>query len=731
MKKKSIKRVLSMVLGTAMLLSLIPATVLADDPLPSVRYVDSNGQYQTCSSYSVVDATDNEWETGWYVVESNDTKKVGFQDRIEINGDVKLILNDTTVLHALRGIHVSPGNRLTIYGRSIDLQDPTGGGPGGTLVASTALNEYDYAAIGGNAHEKNGTITICSGRVSAEPRDTGAAGIGTGNYTDRQDYLADTTGYGNDPMGGTITICKAYVAARGGYNAAAIGGGDYADAQGVMVKGGTVRAIGNANKQQTKADDGLIGAAAIGGGREGCLTMFGMNGGDVIAASCGIGSGVGDGYGASRTSFRNRAIGVSGGSLLAISSWGTAAMMGGKGQDMSKFHDSVVEVYDAGKISYLDVDGWVEKSENVERVVTLDISEYKNHNLIYIEPCDHAEHTFVCDASSHTEKCATCRTSFGTEKHHFLDNSVCEVCGYEVPVVFGVQPYLTGRITLSYFFVLSDTMKNDPNAYVSFTSSGKTWKIKFKDAEYLTDEHAFRIDVPVDAMNLADSIVINVYNGNNEKQALVSRSGQNYADTGFSYSIKEYAEHINANGTNADLATAIYNYGAMVCNYFKKSYGAWEPYMSELAQVTEEDLAPYALSTNGKSNRPDCITRTTICVSFDSDNTLRITYYLNNASDIENLTFTLDGQPFTPKKLSDKAYAIDVENIAAPDLDVPHTFVVSDSVKTYTIEASAMSYALTSIKSGNDKRANLGKAFYLYNQAANAFFATQSNETEY
>ena len=731
MKRKSIKRMLSMVLGTAMLLSLIPATVLADDPLPSVRYVDSNGQYQTCSSYSVVDATDNEWETGWYVVESNDTKKVGFQDRIEINGDVKLILNDTTVLYALRGIHVSPGNRLTIYGRSVNLQDPTGGGPGGTLVASTALNEYDYAAIGGNAHEKNGTITICSGRVSAEPRDTGAAGIGTGNYTDRQDYLADTTGYGNDPLGGTITICKAYVAACGGYNAAAIGGGDYADAQGVMVKGGTVRAIGNANKQQTKADDGLIGAAAIGGGREGCLTMFGMNGGDVIAASCGIGSGVGDGYGASRTSFRNRAIGVSGGSLLSISSWGTAAMMGGKGQDMSKFHDSVVEVYDAGKISYLDVDGWVEKSETVERVVTLDISEYKNHNLIYIEPCDHAEHTFVCDASSHTEKCATCRTSFGTEKHHFLDNSVCEVCGYEVPVVFGVQPYLTGRITLSYFFVLSDTMKNDPNAYVSFTSSGKTWKTKFKDAEYLTDDHAFRIDVPVDAMNLADSIVINVFNGNNEKQALVSRSGQNYADTGFSYSIKEYAEHINANGTNADLATAIYNYGAMVCKYFKKSYGAWEPYMSELAQVTEKDLAPYALSTNGKGNRPDCISRTTICVSFDSDNTLRITYYLENDADLSKLSFLLDGVEYQPKKLADGVYAVDVEKIAAPDLDVAHRFWVRDADKIYKIEASAMSYALTSMKSGDENRANLGKAFYLYNQAANAFFATQSNETEY
>ena len=157
----------------------------------------------------------------------------------------------------------------------------------------------------------------------------------------------------------------------------------------------------------------------------------------------------------------------------------------------------------------------------------------------------------------------------------------------------------------------------------------------------------------------------------------------------------------------------------MVCNYFKDSYGDWNPDLNALNAVTEETLAPYALKTNGKENRPAGISRTTIRVSFDSDNTLRITYYLTDDSEIKNLKFTLDGQTYTPKPLGTGVYAIDVEDIAAPDLDVPHTFVVSDSNKTYTIEASAMSYALTSMKSGDEKRANLGKAFYLYNQEAN------------
>ena len=34
----------------------------------------------------------------------------------------------------------------------------------------------------------------------------------------------------------------------------------------------------------------------------------------------------------------------------------------------------------------------------------------------------------------------------------------------------------------------------------------------------------------------------------------------------------------------------------------------------------------------------------------------------------------------------------------------------------------ALSYAYTSVKNGDSARQNLGKALYLYNQAANAYF---------
>lgn len=51
-----------------------------------------------------------------------------------------------------------------------------------------------------------------------------------------------------------------------------------------------------------------------------------------------------------------------------------------------------------------------------------------------------------------------------------------------------------------------------------------------------------------------------------------------------------------------------------------------------------------------------------------------------------------------------------------------HTFTITDGTDTYTVSASALSYALSSILNGTPERQNLGKALFLYNQAANAFF---------
>ena len=81
----------------------------------------------------------------------------------------------------------------------------------------------------------------------------------------------------------------------------------------------------------------------------------------------------------------------------------------------------------------------------------------------------------------------------------------------------------------------------------------------------------------------------------------------------------------------------------------------------------------------------------------------------------------MDGTETAPTKKGKNAY-LQVKNIAAPNLDTPHTFTVTDGTDTYTVTASALSYAYTSVKNGDSARQDLGKALYLYNQAADAYF---------
>ena len=49
-------------------------------------------------------------------------------------------------------------------------------------------------------------------------------------------------------------------------------------------------------------------------------------------------------------------------------------------------------------------------------------------------------------------------------------------------------------------------------------------------------------------------------------------------------------------------------------------------------------------------------------------------------------------------------------------------FTMQEHADTYTVTASALSYAYTSVKSGTEARRDLGKALYLYSQAADAMF---------
>lgn len=134
------------------------------------------------STYQV-SADSKKWTDGrWYVV----TDDVTIENRISINGTVRLVLCDGVTLNAPNGISLKSGNSLIIYGQT---------------NGSGILNANNNGIAAGIGSENEGTC-------------------------------------------GNLTINSGTVNATGGYLAAGIGGGDYGSSGTVTINGGTVNATG-------------------------------------------------------------------------------------------------------------------------------------------------------------------------------------------------------------------------------------------------------------------------------------------------------------------------------------------------------------------------------------------------------------------------------------------------------------------------------------------------------
>lgn len=249
----------------------------------SYRYYE-NGTWKTdwVTDYTIVTSgMDTTWGSGWYVVDSN----VTIDNRVIVNGEVRLILKDNYQLTAKKGIQVEDSvdgtttSKLSIYGQS----------ESETMGKLIANSEDKDAAIGSSSYHTNykcGTITINGGHIEAHPGSC-AAGIGGG---------------GNTASGGYITINggKVIATAIGSMgDPAAIGGGGWNHVRGgcvdaIVINGGIISAmgcnkgIGNGawkSNGSITINGGTITANGVGAGNNGSTMTTTINGGTVICES--------------------------------------------------------------------------------------------------------------------------------------------------------------------------------------------------------------------------------------------------------------------------------------------------------------------------------------------------------------------------------------------------------------------------------------------------------------
>ena len=204
---------------------------------------------KTCDNGVPVTSSTSSWSNSTYVVNED----VTITERIEISGNVSLILCDGKTLTAKRGITVGENKTLTIFAQS---------GGTGTLIASalnvkddTNGNIYLGAAIGGTHsvefdHDQTiycGTINIHGGQITADASNqtiTPSSGVPSSNG-------GVSAGIGGSYLyGGTVAIYGGTVNAIGCANGEGIGSGNSGDS-GILKLGKGVTCYGGTSENPT------------------------------------------------------------------------------------------------------------------------------------------------------------------------------------------------------------------------------------------------------------------------------------------------------------------------------------------------------------------------------------------------------------------------------------------------------------------------------------------------
>ena len=285
-------------------------------------------------------------------------------------------------------------------------------------------------------------------------------------------------------------------------------------------------------------------------------------------------------------------------------------------------------------------------------------------------------------------------------------------------VIHQVSLLFDGMIRIKYYFAISDRLLDDPDACICFFREGELIQTTPLSACRTEGEYScFYCGVSADSV--AQQVQARIFDGGGNPVSISSRSGTTYPN-GFFFSAMDYAQQMQDGGVSGSmrvLARALEDYGTAAENYFRKSGGALRP---EVKAVTAADLAGWETGTQG--SRPAGLNGAAISVMFEADNGLRVYLQFDDGTDLGRYSYAVDGREAVLQSKSDGACYLSVDNIAADALDTPHRFSVTDGTDTYTIVTSVLGYAKTAIERGDPDMADLARALFLYNRAAENYF---------
>ena len=369
-------------------------------------YVDANGNDMGEKACFAVTASSTTWgEDGkitWYVVKD---KEVNISDRINVTGNVNLILAENCTLNAQKGIDASAeGSSITIWAQSVAQSVD---GSTGKLIANAPNKHLDAtkAAIAG-------TVTINGGVITASG-DVGAADIG-----------------GNQDKGASITINGGYVKAIGAENSA--------------VKFGAGIGSGSTSGEMTQITitGGVVYASSSSGA--GIGSGFGENGTTTVKITGGTVCGTSDsgaGIGESANNYTSTFVIIEGGTVTAC------------GTTHAFKSDPHLSEYAQFKLSTGEDKDSLTAVDYSARTAVEGYDGYTASKAVRIEPCGTEEnpHNRVCK-------------DVGDGIWH---NSICNWCGYVEDAQAHTVPGEDGRCTACDALIVASMTANGSTGYYS------------------------------------------------------------------------------------------------------------------------------------------------------------------------------------------------------------------------------------------------------------------------
>ena len=286
--------------------------------------------------------------------------------------------------------------------------------------------------------------------------------------------------------------------------------------------------------------------------------------------------------------------------------------------------------------------------------------------------------------------------------------------------IYSVSMFFEGLLRIRYYFEIPEWLLNTPGACIQFTRNGDLIKTcNLSEAIRVKEYCCF--DCSIRGDDLAVPIQARIMDGSGQNLPISSQSGSTFHN-GIFFSALEYAKEMKTKATGAGmraLAQALEDYSYASQNFFDN---ADNPIRSEVTSVTAAELSRWDPTVRGQA--PEGLHYANITAAIESDNSLRLHIHYKDGADPNAYRYEIDGKSTTLHRGTDEGWYLSVDNIAANELDTAHSFTISDGTRSCTVTASVLSYAKIMIERGNTDRANLGKAIYLYNRAADAYFGT-------